>query len=195
MGTISHSTIKAAQAGDRDAFEQIYDAYFERIARYAARRVLDHDAAQDISAHIWLKVVDKLGSFTWQHEHAFTGWIFRIANNEVNTYFRKGAKYKRVNFEDVAHSLVDENTEEQRRSFEQSMERNPQYLSLHKHIASLSRKQQDIIHLYYFERLSYKEIAIALNMRNGAVRMNISRALANLHAQLAHKPEFAHIEF
>lgn len=195
MSKITKSTIESAQAGDHDAFEEIYDAYFERIIRYAARRALDHDAAQDISAHVWLKVIDKLGKFKWQHEYSFTGWIFRIANNEVNDYFRKASKYKKVTFDDISDKLIDQKTEDQRKSFERSMERDSQYIKLNKQISVLSRKQQDIIHLYYFERLSYKEIAIALNMKNGAVRMNISRALKSLHKQLVNKPEFAHIEF
>ena len=44
-----------AQAGNSEAFGQLYDAYMERIYRFVYFRVEDQQTAEDITSQVFLK--------------------------------------------------------------------------------------------------------------------------------------------
>ena len=163
------SVIERAQNGDSVAMELLYDEYYDRIAKYALRRVLDQHIAEDITANVFVSLLENLTRFSWRHQHSFNGWIFRIASNEVNQYFRKQSRYVRVG--EHNHSAD---------ALEKDLDLHQDFLVLHKKIRTLKPKHQDIIHLFYFERLSHKEIAAALGMREGSVRVTLSRSTTKL---------------
>jgi len=52
------ATIEQAQGGDSQAMSSLYDEYYDRIARYGLRRVLDQHVAEDITANVFIKVLD-----------------------------------------------------------------------------------------------------------------------------------------
>lgn len=184
--------IEQAQDGDERAYGQLFDAYFERILGYSFRRVLDAEVAQDIASNVFLKVVQNLERFAWRHEQSFNGWIFRIASNEVNTYFRDQQKYRYLDSEDSA-KVFEKLTldEDQRASVEKELDRHQQYTMLHKAISRLEERDQEIIHLYYFEHLPHRAVAEALAMNEGAVRTAMHRAQGRLEKILVNEPEFA----
>lgn len=184
--------IEQAQDGDERAFGQLFDAYFERILGYSFRRVLDAEVAQDITANVLLKLVQNLERFSWRHEQSFNGWIFRIASNEVNTYFRNQQKYRYLAPEESAKVLENFTLDdEQRASVEHELDQHQRYAMLHKAISRLSPREQEIIHLYYFEHLPHKAVAEALQLREGAVRTAMHRAQGRLEKILISEPEFA----
>lgn len=184
--------IEQAQDGSEHAFGQLFDAYFERILGYSFRRVLDAEVAQDVTANVFLKLVQNLDRFAWRHEQSFNGWIFRIASNEVNTYFRDQQKYRYLAPEDSA-KVLDKLTmdEDQRASVEKELDQHQRFALLHKAISRLEPREQEIIHLYYFEHLPHRAVAEALAMREGAVRTAMHRAQGRLEQILVSEPEFA----
>jgi RNA polymerase sigma-70 factor (ECF subfamily) len=190
--SILKTIIEQAQDGDEQAFNQLFDAYFERVLGYAFRRVLDGEVAQDIAGNVFLKLVQNINRFAWRHEQSFNGWIFRIASNEVNTYFRDQQRYRYLAPEESAKVLdklaMDEG---QRASVEAELDQHQRYALLHKAISHLNPREQEIIHLYYFEHLPHRAVAEALSMREGAVRTAMHRAQGRLEKILTSEPEFA----
>jgi RNA polymerase sigma-70 factor, ECF subfamily len=73
--------------GDQCAFEQFFDAYFDRVFRFAVRRTGDADAAQDIAQSTLAIAVRKLE--TWRGEAAFFTWLCSICRREVSAYWRR----------------------------------------------------------------------------------------------------------
>ena len=49
-----------AQAGNSEAFGQLYDAYMERIYRFVYFRVEDQQTAEDITSQVFLKAWSNL---------------------------------------------------------------------------------------------------------------------------------------
>lgn len=183
--------IEQAQDGDERAFSQLFDEYYDRIAGYAFRRVLEPDVAQDITANVFLKLVENIHKFEWRHEQSFNGWIFRIASNEVNSYFRNQQKYRYLPPEESAKFLESFSADDPARAkVEKELDENQRYVKLHKAIARLGQRDQEIIQLYYFENLPHKAVAEALGMREGAVRTAMHRAQTKLEKILLSEPEF-----
>lgn len=189
---VLRSVIEQAQDGDEHAFGQLFDAYFERVLGYSFRRVLDGEVAQDVAANVFLKLVQNIARFRWRHEQSFNGWIFRIASNEVNTYFRDQQKYRYLAPEESAKVLEKLTMDDdQRASVERELDQHQRYTMLHKAISQLGPREQEIIHLYYFEHLPHRAVAEALAMNEGAVRTAMHRAQGRLEKILVSEPEFA----
>lgn len=183
--------IEQAQDGDQHAFAQLFDEYFTRIIGYSFRRVLDGDVAQDITANVFLKLVQNLHKFEWRHDQSFNGWIFRIASNEVNTYFRNQQKYRFLPPEEAAEVLANWTLDDDQRAFvEKELDQHERYVLLHKAISRLNEREQAIIQLYYFEHLPHRAVAETLDMHEGAVRTAMHRAQNRLEKILISEPEF-----
>jgi RNA polymerase sigma-70 factor (ECF subfamily) len=75
--------LRAAQAGDRSAFAQIVEAYWDRLYRWLFQLTRDRHRAEDLTQETFLKALAALKSF--KAGTNFRAWLFRIGhNNFVN---------------------------------------------------------------------------------------------------------------
>src|SRR5438477_13024379 len=85
---ISNEQALVAQAkADPAAFAAIYDHYYPRIFNYAMMRLGDPEAANDVTAGVFEKVLNTLGSYQSERGE-FGGWIFVIARSQITSYQR-----------------------------------------------------------------------------------------------------------
>jgi len=73
-------------------FEKIYNELYQKIFNYCYKRVNNFDSANDITSETFLKVFLNLDKFKWKGIPVIN-WIYRIAINEVNLYYRS-RKYR-----------------------------------------------------------------------------------------------------
>jgi RNA polymerase sigma factor (sigma-70 family) len=79
-GSHDADDVRAAAAGDRDAFQRLYRAHVGRI--YGALYRLtgyDHARAEDLTQDAFVRAWQKLSGF--RHESAFGTWLYRLAVN------------------------------------------------------------------------------------------------------------------
>lgn len=76
-----------AQAGDQDAFSEIYSEHKGRVYRLCFRMVHDPSLAEDLSQETFLQLHRKLPSF--RGDSALATWLHRITVNVVLMYLRK----------------------------------------------------------------------------------------------------------
>ena len=79
--------IHKAQAGDSEAFAQLYDLYVKRIYAYVFVRVRHKEAAEDITSVTFMKALEKLNTF--QNEVSYIAWLFTIARNTLIDHIRR----------------------------------------------------------------------------------------------------------
>lgn len=92
--TIPNEQALVARAkADPAAFAAIYDHYYPRIFNYTMMRLGDPDAANDVTAQVFEKVLRMLDRYR-SDRGEFGGWIFTIARNEVNSH-QRAAKRRR----------------------------------------------------------------------------------------------------
>jgi RNA polymerase sigma-70 factor, ECF subfamily len=79
---VEHETeqqwIRQAQAGDRQAFAELVDAYYSRINRWLYGLTGNTHTAEDLTQDTFLKAWAALPSFQGT---GFRAWLFRIAGN------------------------------------------------------------------------------------------------------------------
>src|SRR5512141_593845 len=71
--------IRAAQQGDRAAFEELVRQYDQPVLRLALHLTGSEHEAKDIYQEAFLKVYRNLGSFRF--ECSFYTWVYRIVTN------------------------------------------------------------------------------------------------------------------
>ncbi|MDD3386474.1 MAG: RNA polymerase sigma factor [Candidatus Pacebacteria bacterium] len=165
---------------DKDAFQKLFDLYYDKILKYVFRRTLDVEYSKDITSNVFLKVLDNIDNFRWKN---FNAWIFKIATNETNQYFRKQNRYKLIiDDPEIYFNLSDNNKASI--EIEKKVDNDKYLLILNKAIKQLKPIYQDILHLRYFEELPYNEISIILRKNESTIRVYAKRAIEELEIVL-----------
>jgi RNA polymerase sigma-70 factor, ECF subfamily len=164
-----------------DAFSEIFKLYYKQIFAYIFRRTGDFDITADIAADTFLKAFTHIDNFDYRGISVKV-WLYRIATNEMNLFFRNRKKYtslfERLHIENKEQfkNLLDKDKEE----LESEVERHDQYLKVLEALKTLPAKYQEVISLRYFEGLNNTEIAEILNKNEGTLKSLISRGLKKL---------------
>ena len=79
--------IKRAQAGDRQALGFLYAHYADNVYGYVRSIVRDHHEAEDVTQHVFAKLVKVIGSYE-ERDVAFFSWILRVAHNVAIDHIR-----------------------------------------------------------------------------------------------------------
>lgn len=177
---------------DPRAFGKLFDRYYEPIFGYILHRTANAALAQELTSDTFYKALDKLWTFRWRGL-PFSSWLYRIASNEVNAHYRRYRNYHTSLLDDYRDRLADELTETDREllAAEALLEEDVFFRELHRQIAALKPKYQEVITLRFFEDKKIGEIAEILGKSAGTVKSLLHRALAQLRDRLADKPEDA----
>src|SRR5260370_11931330 len=73
--------IEAAQR-DLTRFGDLYDAYFDRVYAYVARRVGERTETEDLVSDVFHRALANLRRFEWRGA-PFSAWLFRIAAHKI----------------------------------------------------------------------------------------------------------------
>lgn len=176
--------VKRSQEKDKDAFSRLFDFYYDKIINYVFRRTLDVEYSKDITSNVFLKALDNINSFKWKNGiDSFNAWIFKIATNEINQYFRKQNRYKLIiDDPEIRFNLKSEDN--LAFEIEKKVDNDKYLIILSKAIKELKPIYQDILHLRYFEEMSYNEISEILNKNESTVRVYAKRAIEELERVL-----------
>jgi len=170
--------IEAAQR-DRRRFADLYEANFERVYAYVARRVRDRDEAQDLTADVFHLALRSLPRFEWRGV-PFAAWLFRIASNEIADRSKSLAK-RRVHERDAVFPFPETADRVELAAGIAEAERRAR---LFKFVERLPRDQSRVIAMRFAEDKSIREIAAALGRTEGSIKQLQFRGLQNLRVRL-----------
>lgn len=74
-------------SGSQGDFDLLYDAYFNRVYRFALKRLRDRGEAEDVAQEVFMTILSALPSY--QGQSSLLVWIFGITRNKVNRRFRR----------------------------------------------------------------------------------------------------------
>lgn len=160
---------------DAQYFAKLYDRYFEDIFYFIYRRTDDEAVTADLTSQTFFKALEKLSKYTFRGL-PFSAWLFRIATNEINKFYRS-KKTKRVY--SLEESRIKEIIEEA------GEEGNEEKIS--KVITALNELPTEVIEimeLRFFEDKSFKEIAFILEISESSAKMRIYRTLEKLRRRI-----------
>jgi RNA polymerase sigma-70 factor (ECF subfamily) len=160
----------------REIFSQIYDAYVDKIYRFAFLKVNSKDIAQDICSETFLKAwqVFKDEDRKIENPQAF---LYQIARNLVIDHYREKGRSQVVSAEYA--SIIDPGQDLQEKSFQDS-DLNAIYSTL----TEIKPEYKEVIILHYVNDVSIDEISKMLNKSQGAVRTMLHRALKTVKSKI-----------
>ena len=156
---------------DVRAFGVIYEKYFDRIFNFIYRQTDDEETAGDLCSQTFVNALNSLPKYQFRGI-PFSAWLYKIAGNEVNKYYRKNKDKKVFSLEEIKVremiQLSDETWDE---------ELIQQMLNFMK---DLPTDMLQVLELLFFEDKDFKEIAFILDMTESGAKMRTYRALDKL---------------
>lgn len=168
-----HLLITATLNGDHDAYGQLVDRYKHALYRHCFAIVRREDIAEDIAQEAFITAYYKL--HTYNADYRLSTWLFKIATNKALTWLSKAGREVPASDELLARIV----------STLPSPDKTAVHNELHAAVAALPPKYRAVISLYYWQGLSYPEIAIALGAPLGSVKVWMSRAKKQLKQELS----------
>jgi RNA polymerase sigma-70 factor (ECF subfamily) len=182
-----HALVQLAQAGDAEAFGQIYEQYVDVVYRYVYVRVGSHTLAEDITSETFLRALRRLDGFTWQGRD-IAAWFVTIARNLITDHHRSG----RSRFEITTDELLGADPASPGAGPGPAAPELPEDVVLERArnarlveaIRQLRPEQQECLTLRFFHEFSLAETAKALGRSEGAVKQLQLRSVRALAAIL-----------
>jgi RNA polymerase sigma-70 factor (ECF subfamily) len=167
----------AADLGrDPDAFEIFYRAHLPWVRRFVARRVEDPHTAADLTADIFLAVIDSAARYDASAGTA-TAWLAGIARNVVADHVRRRVRESRAHGRLSGRALLDEQSAER---IADRIDGERAARELYRALAQLPDSQRAVVELVAVDGLSLTEAAHALGISAGNARVRYHRARARL---------------
>jgi RNA polymerase sigma-70 factor (ECF subfamily) len=161
-------------AHDPQAWNELFERYYRKMYNFAYVRTGDVNTSEEIASEVFAAAAR--GIARYRDTGAPIGaWLYRIARNITADYVDKRRRRPSVSLE---ASQID---------LEASAPDIDDATDLARCVALLTREQQEVIALRFFDDCSLQETAAALGKSVGAVKLLQHRALAALRRQL--RPE------
>ena len=155
----------------REEMEKIITEYGDMVYRMAYIQVKNRDIADDIYQEVWMKLI-RQKNYIEPGEH-LKAWLLRMTINCCKDYWKSAWVQKIVGSVEAENEagleLSQENEDE--RGITECVQRLPQ-------------KYRTVIHLYYYEDYSQKEIANMLGMKENTVASLLKRGRERLKKML-----------
>lgn len=166
--------LQSAVSFDDAALSEIYDRYESRIYSYIYRRTGDEVLAEDLTAQVFLKMLEAIRNQKAWHS-SFSGWLYRIAHNAVIDYYRQRDRNTQVSLDDALTVPASED-----HNPVTTAEMNLDAVRLRSAIARLTDEQAEVISLRFLEGYSISEVAEMLDKTEGSIKALQYRAVATL---------------
>ena len=168
--TISN-LVHAAKQEDQHAFRQLLDLHWNELYGFMIMRTKNENDAEDLCLQAFSKAFDKIE--TYNDEFTFSTWLTSIAKNLHVDLIRKEKTrlHKMTDVDQASQNVIDETL-----GPEDQLIRSQNLDKLHQQIRSLKPIYRDVIQLFFFQKLSHREIAIQLGLSLSNVKVRLLRA-------------------
>lgn len=173
--------VDAAKRNPR-RFGVIYQRYYHPMFLFVFKRIQNEEASADVVSQLFLKAMTKLDSYQFRGL-PFSAWLYRIAVNEVNQYFRDSKKQRHVSIESVNLTGLMEEAEEL------PTDENMQCLVAGLQI--LSPEELEFLEMRYFEKIPFRELAAIYQITETNAKVRMHRMLKKLKKYMEQTKEQA----
>lgn len=161
------------QTGESSALQKLLPLIQQKMLSYAKRIMQGSADTEDCVQDALMVVMKKLGQL--KDPKAFHGWMYQVINSRCLDHWRRNHMPSQAmddtNQESAEFESVQSDVSEQSMDIKQAMSR-------------LSKIQQSVIYLFYFEGFQVSELAIILNKPAGTIKSLLFDARAAIKSFL-----------
>ena len=163
--------IRKARQGDQQAYKYLLEKYWNDVYRFQRSLMNNENEAEDITIETFARAFDKLDLY--KPSYSFKNWLLTISKNLYND--RKTSKKRHQNtasLDEHPHLLnIPDDWDPEDEDILQT-----KLAELKKALATLKPAYREVLEMYYFNDLSYKEIAKHTGLSLSNVKIRILRA-------------------
>jgi RNA polymerase sigma-70 factor (ECF subfamily) len=163
--------LTAFRAGNRHAFEELFERYRQPVWAFFARRLGESARAEELAQDVFVAVIE--GAHRYEPRGAFRSYLFGIAYRTLLAARRVARHEVAAGHHDVTGTDPDPTL----------------VMWVRTAIAALDDTDREVLMLREYEQLRYDEIAAVLGTPLNSVRTRLFRARAALRAQLLGRAE------
>ncbi len=171
--------IQKARRGDQQAFKYLLEKYWDDVFRFQKSLINNESEAEDITIETFARAFDKLDLYN--PRYSFKKWLLTISKNLYHD--RRTAKTRQqqtASLDELPHLLnIPDDWEPEDEDILQT-----KLAELKKALAALKPAYREVLEMYYFNDLPYKEIAMRTGLSMSNVKIRILRAKALLAEKL-----------
>lgn len=168
---VSH--IKKAKQGSQVSFSYLLGAFWSDVYSFQLNRTKNEFEAEEISIQSFSKAFDKID--TYDENYSFKSWLLTISKNTHIDRIRKQKNTLKSATEAQENKMVDTVLDNAPTPEDQLITKQ-NLAELLQHIKQLKPDYQKIIHLRFFQEMSYKEMTAELNEPMNNIKVKLLRA-------------------
>lgn len=172
---ITKDRIRKTSQTEYMTVEEVLEKYSNMVYRLAYARTMNRCDAEDITQEVFIKYMKHQQELL--NEEYCKAWLIRVTINAAKSLLTSAWNRRRASMEEVEGTLAGKAQDE------------PDYDdTLLLEVAKLPEKYRIIVHLFYFEELSIREISTITKTKEATVKSHLFRARELLKKSL--KEEF-----
>lgn len=168
-------------------FTNIYLLFREDMFWYVRKKVGTTEIAEDLTADLFMKLLDNKNILIERNDSGVKAWLYTVARNMVIDYYRKNARNTEngVDLDNEVFEIVSKQDEDYLADEIKDEQTGWIIASLH----VLTAQEKEIINLRFRDEMKFKEIADLFDKDEGAIKMQLYRALEKIKAHLGDRLE------
>lgn len=171
--------IKEYLAGDEQALTELFSKHFRLVYSLVYRLVGNQGEAEDLTQEAFLKAWKNLKKF--RQGESFKAWLLKIARNTAIDFLRKKKhlSLSELNQEEISEIIPEDVIDPKPSVLEELSQRQDKQL-IERLLGKLPLADREVLTMYYFDELTFAEIAFAISQPLNTVKSRHRRALAKL---------------
>ncbi len=170
-----HALVARLKAGDRAAASDLVDEYYQQIYLFMRRLGHDRQSSEDLTQEVFFNAWHHIGQL--KDERALNSWLYRIASNVSNLYWRRHKHKEVIGIENINAPEVSTGRNDEFGHYEQLEQ-------LNYAVARLPVKLKQTVVLHYMQQLTIAEAAQVAGIRQGTFKSRLNRALKALRKRV-----------
>lgn len=176
--TDNNAFIKMLEAGDTNAFDELYDRYNLMLYRSAYLMTGNQYDAEDIIQETFLTAFQHIKEL--RDKTKLKSWLFRIM---INLIHRQQAKKKREISDENIVELID-SKDFRNSDYEDNPENMLLKMDFQNYLMQINVKRREALILYYYNEMSVREIAKICNCFEGTVKSRLHKGRLELRQKI-----------
>lgn len=160
---------------DKTQIAKIYERTYSKVYNYFYYTTLSKERAEDLTSKTYIRFLEKFDLYD-SNRAEVSAWLMGIAHNIWNDEYRKNAKYRFTQIDDIEERLLKQEPVE--------LEQLETKTVVEALLGCLSEREREIVGMRYKMELSYNDIARITGLTEKNVSVILSRSLKKMNTIL-----------
>ncbi|NLP26169.1 MAG: sigma-70 family RNA polymerase sigma factor [Clostridiales bacterium] len=152
-----------------DCIDEVFDKYKDMVFRLAFSLVKTRYDAEDVCHEVFMRYIKRNQEF--ENEEHRKKWLVKVTVNCSKSIFLSSWYKRTTGLDESLCVYSDEGTSEMK-------------IDIRNALLKLPQKYKIVVHLFYFEEMTIKEISEALNIKESTIKTQLRRAREQLKVLL-----------